>query len=293
MRFNINIPETNSLEINTFLKLLLKPGYLIRDYLSGRREGILPPVTAVLLFFSFYVLISDAFSYNRRNHAIGNDDIEVGPVTFVTNKDSEISLGEDAAAQDTVALSSGQDIQDEAVQQSEEPRNTIKYKKEENMLANLGMFNFVDKVWTWFTLYEHPENIDSEMKQFVATAESWIRGQGVFSFLTDFLLFFPALCILLRKSFTIKQNAVVTAYILCQRCIFKIGSVLVTLGRSDSLGLLLGTVLLAFVFHQLLDIGWKQSLRKAILYWMVTIVVMIVLISPFAVGLLLYFKPML
>ncbi len=270
-----HIPQSRSLEINTIVRLILYPGYLIKDYLEGKREGILPPVTAVLLFFSFYVLIGDALGYKGSNSI-------------------EIDLPENPTVVEPSGQSDAETVSEEIIT-PDEPGSTAAdftsgltdgfkgenhYEKKEDIIGAHSIIKPIAAIYDWLTLYERPDSIDSKFKQVVATAETWIRGQGVFSFFTDFLLFFPAFWLLFRKRFSLSQSATATAYILCQRCIFKIFAVIVTLGESNSLGFVVGTALLSLVFHQLLSIGWKEGIRKAFMYWICFILVIIVLVLP-------------
>lgn len=52
--------ETNSL-VRTFCYLLLRPGYLIRDFLNGKRKACTPPVNTLLMVGVAFVLLQDLF----------------------------------------------------------------------------------------------------------------------------------------------------------------------------------------------------------------------------------------
>lgn len=53
-----SIPFLNDDAKRTFLHLLLRPGYMIRDYIRGAHEHYLSPLTSLIIFFSFFALIS-------------------------------------------------------------------------------------------------------------------------------------------------------------------------------------------------------------------------------------------
>lgn len=53
-----SIPFLNDDAKRTFAHLLLRPGYMIRDYIKGAHERYLAPLTALIVFYAFFALIS-------------------------------------------------------------------------------------------------------------------------------------------------------------------------------------------------------------------------------------------
>ncbi|MBR6424114.1 MAG: DUF3667 domain-containing protein [Bacteroidales bacterium] len=53
-----NIPFLNDDAKRTFQHLLLRPGYMIRDYIGGQHERYLAPLTALIVFYAFFALVS-------------------------------------------------------------------------------------------------------------------------------------------------------------------------------------------------------------------------------------------
>jgi len=53
-----SIPFLNNDAKRTFQHLLLRPGHMIRDYISGQHERYLAPLTALIIFYAFFALIS-------------------------------------------------------------------------------------------------------------------------------------------------------------------------------------------------------------------------------------------
>ena len=53
-----SIPFLNQDAKRTFSHLLLRPGYMIRDYINGQHERYLAPLTALIVFYAFFALIS-------------------------------------------------------------------------------------------------------------------------------------------------------------------------------------------------------------------------------------------
>ena len=53
-----SIPILNDDAKRTFVHLLLRPGYMIRDYIRGRHEIYLAPLTSLIVFYAFFALVS-------------------------------------------------------------------------------------------------------------------------------------------------------------------------------------------------------------------------------------------
>lgn len=53
-----SIPFLNDDAKRTFVHLLLRPGYMIRDYINGKHDIYLAPLTALIVFYAFFALIS-------------------------------------------------------------------------------------------------------------------------------------------------------------------------------------------------------------------------------------------
>ena len=52
------IPFLNDDAKRTFSHLLLRPGYMMRDYIRGYNERYLAPLTALIIFYAFFALVS-------------------------------------------------------------------------------------------------------------------------------------------------------------------------------------------------------------------------------------------
>ncbi len=53
-----SIPFLNDDAKRTFSHLLLRPGYMIRDYIGGRHDKYLAPLTSLIVFYAFFALIA-------------------------------------------------------------------------------------------------------------------------------------------------------------------------------------------------------------------------------------------
>ena len=68
-----NIPFLNKDAKRTFHHLLLRPGYMIRDYIRGDHERYLAPLTALIVFFAFFALISSVLEPVQQRSRFDSD----------------------------------------------------------------------------------------------------------------------------------------------------------------------------------------------------------------------------
>ncbi len=87
-----NIPFLNDDAKRTFQHLLLRPGHMIRDYIGGQHERYLAPLTALIVFYAFFALVSAVLQpVQHENHLPGQDLLHeseqdtVSEVHFVRN----------------------------------------------------------------------------------------------------------------------------------------------------------------------------------------------------------------
>lgn len=216
-----SIPFLNEDAKRTFLHLILRPGYMIMDYIKGKRETYLAPMTALIIFFAFYSFV----------------------LSFT----------------DTRGVYNGIDIQEIDDQ----------YKNDE--LVNTFVHT-LQNVFDVFTLYSHPEKVDSPAKASIAAVESFLVSQGVTQFIGQFFFLTLALwCVLHRKyRFGFSSSAATSAYILCQFCFFMIIMTIATMGRERSLGIWLMIIILMYDFVQMFGIDRRKAVwltfRVGIMY---------------------------
>ena len=76
-----NIPFLNDDAKRTFAHLLLRPGYMIRDYIKGKHDIYLAPLTSLIVFYAFFALISSVLQPIKQERdepfSIKNDKEEV------------------------------------------------------------------------------------------------------------------------------------------------------------------------------------------------------------------------
>ena len=75
------IPFFNEDSKRTFRHILLRPGYMIRDYIRGDHDKYLAPLTSLIVFFAFFALLSSILQPIQQKRTLpfndGDPDIEV------------------------------------------------------------------------------------------------------------------------------------------------------------------------------------------------------------------------
>ena len=229
-----SIPFLNDDAKRTFSHLLLRPGYMIRDYIRGDHERYLAPLTSLIIFYAFFALVSAVLA----------------PVQQEPRRIPEFL--DEINVTDQVELEL-QDLNPTPTQRQEATRiisNTLK-------LLKTG--------YTYLHLDELPDEVDTQHESSIAALESTLRSQGIPLFFGKFLLLWLAMSMALRKyKLGMSAHAAIAAYVLCQFSFFMLFAVLFTLGRSTSVSALLMGALLAVDLRQLLGINYKKSILRAL-----------------------------
>jgi hypothetical protein len=220
-----NIPFLNNDAKRTFAHLLLRPGYMIKDYIKGQHERYLAPLTSLIIFYAFFAMVS----------SIVNPEFSIEKKTERAEKrDVEVSMQEEPRDSMEVAL------------------NELQQKAQRKALSVASIFQLLD-------LDKHPELVDTPVKASLAAFESSLRSQGVYFFLGQFLFLWIAMSLLLRKrGLGGSACAAAAAYVLCQYCFFMFFSLFFS-DKQGEIGLGLAGLLLTIDYHQLLGSGWKKS----------------------------------
>lgn len=247
------IPFLNDDAKRTFVHLLLRPGYMIRDYIKGEHERYLAPLTSLIIFYAFFALIS----------AVVNPDYSsYHPESRSASK----------ASMDSVMLVS-------AVKT--DPADSLSKSDINRIQATVKVVKMIDLV-ELLSLDKHPERVDTPAKASLAAVENALRSQGIYLFLGQFLLLWIAMCFALRKKDMNKSACAATAaYVLCQFCFFMFFSLFFAVEEKGEIGVGLMAVLLAIDYAQLFGLGWKKSLGLTIKtgwYYLLTLLALIVLI---------------
>lgn len=248
-----SIPFLNDDAKRTFTHLLLRPGYMIRDYIKGDNERYLAPLTALIIFYAFFALVSAVLAPVQHNPERKIDE----RIRIEAEKDADSEQEEMA----------------------------------QNILINT--LQIIKSGYLYLTLDKHPEVVDTRAKSALAALENTLRSQGIPLFLGQFFLLWFSLSIALRRfHMGMAAAAATSAYVLCQFSFFMLFAVLFTVGESRSIGLSLMAVLLTVDLHQLLGTGWKQSFKLAFKtgLWYVVLLSLIFLIIGTGVVMVAYFK---
>jgi hypothetical protein len=247
-----NIPFLNDDAKRTFSHLLLRPGYMIRDYIKGAHERYLAPLTALIVFYAFFALVAAVMQPVQQRHRK-----EINPEVLL--EDVEDQIPED---EHIVSLF----------------MNTLKTLKKGWIYLHLDQFP--EEVDT-----QH----ESSLAALEGTLRS--QGIPLFAgqFL---LLWLAMSLALRRYKQRMSAYAAASAYILCQYSFFMLFALLFSFGKSAEIGILLTTVLLMWDYHQWLGVRWKKSfwlvLKTCVYYGLLAGVV--ILLAGGTVVLIAYYQ---
>ena len=241
------IPFLNDDAKRTFTHLLLRPGYMIRDYISGQHERYMAPFTSLIIFFAFFALVSSIVNpeYPRKS-APAKDKVEIQAGDSTAVDSTAIgSVAVDSTSIDSTAVDST----------SLDPRIEKMGRGILQLLRNKHILS----------LDRHPEDVDTPWEASLAALESSLRSRGVYLFLGDFLFLCLAMAMALRKrGIGFSAAAATSAYVLCQFSFFMLFNLLLTWGKSGKIGFFLMAALLIIDYRQLFGETWKGSFRLAV-----------------------------
>ena len=231
------IPFLNDDAKRTFSHLLLRPGYMMRDYiLRGEHERYLAPFTALLVFYSVFTLLMAVVQPGSLKKNNGDDFLRGLRAATATIDSTQLVTQADTAEID----------------------NLGRREKAFNLL-NTSLKTVTEAiVLTHLDIY--PEAADTPWKESLAAVEGDIRSKGIPLFLGSFLLIWLAMAILLRKyRVSVSGAAAASAYVLCQFCIFMFLALVFSFGQKTELGILLMGILLFIDYRQMLGIKKKPA----------------------------------
>ena len=247
------IPFLNDDAKRTFVHLLLRPGYMIRDYIKGQHERYLATLTSLIIFYAFFALISSIVSPDYSSyHPQDRSDARYFRDSVLVNSARQ------AERSDSIA---------------------IEFDRHKALVKAVKLTEAIDLL----NLDKHPERVDTPAKASLAALENALRSQGVYLFLGQFLLLWCAMCFALRKKDMSKSAcAATTAYILCQFCFFMFFSLFFGSKDKGEIGIGLMAVLLTIDYAQLFDFGWKKGFRLAVKtgwYYLLVFLALIILLA--------------
>ena len=161
------IPFLNKDAKRTIADLILRPGYLIRDYIQrGRYEQYLAPFTALLVFYSVFTLLTAIVQPGTNRDIFGESLVEAAEGVPV-DSDLEIEIA------------------------------SVNKEKVARFFSSL--FQTTSKAVLLTRLDLYPEAVDTPWKESLAAVEADLRSKGIPLFLRNFLLLWLAMALLLRK----------------------------------------------------------------------------------------------
>ena len=253
-----SIPFLNDDAKRTFLHLLLRPGYMIRDYIKGKHDIYLAPLTSLIIFYAFFSLVS-SIAHPEFEPVMSDDAVSADTVSSLYSEPKlRISLSDE-----------------ESVRYAElEDKLQVKLDNVEDYANTIDILMHLDK---------HPEAIDSPKKASLAAFESAVRSQGINYFLGLFLVLWPCMRIVLRKhSMGWAASATATAYVLCQFSFFMLFVLILSLGKSNEIGTLFMGLLIMIDYRQLLGVNYAKSIwltLKTALWFALMIFLLIAVLS--------------
>lgn len=267
------IPFLNEDSKRTIVQLLLRPGYLMRDYIQrGRHEHFLAPLTALIVFYTVFSL---ALSIARPG--IFEDSVSAGlyrglrDAMVNAQADSTRVLREDSP--EPVSKAGGTNIQ---VDNNYEGiiRRMLPVVADALIITRLDL---------------HPEAADTPWKQSLAAFENNLRGKGIPLFLNNFIFLWLAMAVLLRKrGVSFSGAAAASAYFLCQYCVFLFLVLLFSWGGKTELGLLITGLLLFVDYRQWLGLRSRPAFWLTVKTGVLMVIFRVLVYLLLAAGLLLF-----
>lgn len=220
-----SIPFLNDDAKRTFAHLLLRPGYMIRDYIRGQHERYLAPLTALIVFYAFFALISAVFQPVQHHDEFSK---RIG-------KDAEIEI----------------QLNDKDYSESRILQNMAKIMEKGYLYLHLDQHP--DKVET---------QRDAAIAALEGTLRSQGIPLFISQFLFLWIAMFFALR---RYRESLSACAAASAYTLCLFSFYMLFALLLTWGESTSLSLLLMLFLLAVIYRQWLGLPWKKCVGRGVM----------------------------
>lgn len=273
-----SIPFLNDDAKRTFIHLVLRPGYMIRDYISGKHDIYMAPIASLIIFYSFFTMVSAVVKPDFKQ---AESQVKTDSATIVYDDTVAISLtpgnSNDTAQSHNYTFSfdlGGDDAVTDSVISAWGNRTG-------KMVLHGYQLLHLDK---------YPDKVDTRWKASLAAFEATMRNQGVTMFIGDLLLLWMAVFVGLRRKYGIKLAAAASmaGYMLCQVCFLRMFTMLFTFGRSLDAGVLLTMLVLMIDYHQILGVSYKRSflltIKTGLLYAACLMVVILLLLAVVAIA---------
>lgn len=274
-----SIPFLNDDAKRTFIHLLLRPGYMIRDYINGKHDIYLAPIASLIIFYSFFAMVSAVVSpdYGKNTESAFKTD------STTTIYDDTIAFNLTPGTSDDSAKKHNYTFTLDIDDDDYVPDSAV-------MDWGNRTGKMILRGYYLLNLDKYPDKIDTRWKASLAAFETTMRSQGVTMFIGDLLLLWIAIFIGLRRKYSIRLDAAASmaAYMLCQVCFLKMFTMLFTFGRSLDAGILLTVIVLMIDYHQILNVSYKRSLwltiKTGLLYAVCFLVFILLLLAFVAIA---------
>ncbi|MBQ6177587.1 MAG: DUF3667 domain-containing protein [Bacteroidales bacterium] len=245
-----SIPFLNDDAKRTFSHLLLRPGYMIRDYIKGAHERYLAPLTALIVFYAFFALVAAVMQPVQQRHRK-----EINPVEQMEAEDFE------------------------------NPEQAKTFSLLKNTLATLQK----GWVYLHLDQYPEEVDTQHESSLAALEGTLRSQGIPLFAGQFLLLWLAMSLALRRRHKQRMSAYAAASAYILCQFSFFMLFALLFSFGKSAEIGIVLITVLLMWDYHQWLGVQWKKSfwlvLKTGLYYGLLCgLVVLLAAAAAFAIA---------
>lgn len=239
------LPFFSGETMNTLLHLVFRPGYMIREFLRGKDNHILNPMTALIVFFALQVVLSSMVVTNGFK-------VEESVYQTVLEKMQTSEFRAEHDWDDQFALQIVQELY---------------------------------QIYRITHLDQFPDYVQTHSQQFLAGLEGWLRGQGVFTFIWQMLLLMCSLWIVGHRRYrlTFSASACIAAYMLCQYCFYNTVLMLFSLGQYMTIPFWLVVLFLYENIYQLLGIGHRGTLRYVSLLLLMMLLLFVVFVLLFAI----------
>ena len=219
-----SIPFLNDDAKRTFVHLLLRPGYMIRDYIKGQHERYLAPLTSLIIFYAFFALISSIVSPDYSS--------------FQQKGKIDASSIRDSVMVDSMGI--------------HEQEVAAKVLKVEELVKLLALDKHPEMVDT-------PAKASLAALESALRSQGIYLFLGQFLLLWCAMCF-----ALKKKDMSKSACAAATAYILCQFCFFMFFSLFFPINGKGEIGIVLMAVLLTIDYSQLFGTDWKNGLKLTV-----------------------------
>lgn len=214
-----SIPFLNDDAKRTFSHLLLRPGYMIRDYVKGAHERYLAPLTALIVFYAFFALVAAVLQPVQQHKK------EIAPNLNLEAEDFE------------------------------NPEQAKHFSLVKNTLTTIQK----GWVYLHLDQYPEEVDTQHESSLAALEGTLRSQGIPLFAGQFLLLWLAMSLALHRRHKQRMSAYAAASAYILCQFSFFMLFALLFSFGKSAEIGIVLITALLMWDYHQWLGVSWKRS----------------------------------